>query len=234
MFSSECNADMELELQTHQYTARTCRSLKEIKFRFHFSQFLGAATAIQLQPYLSDHFSAYTYTNTTRSDVDIISVHEDAGWGIPWSHFFSLSANGTAPERHIADVSHALLSGNGVWNTAAGSFLTLSLVNGGCYNFDPASNPEAHDVRNAHLQYVTAMVMKLKPRFLCHAPEVNMYRSSCNASAWASVVQFANDVYAAAKKVNSSILVFPSFQAKYLRGDLSDEASGEAAPLSCQ
>ena len=33
MFSSECNADMELELQTHQYTARTCRSLKEIKFR---------------------------------------------------------------------------------------------------------------------------------------------------------------------------------------------------------
>lgn len=37
MFSSECNADMELELQTHQYTARTCRSLKEIKFRFHFS-----------------------------------------------------------------------------------------------------------------------------------------------------------------------------------------------------
>lgn len=43
-------------------------------------QFLGAATAIQLQPYLSDHFSAYTYTNTTRNDVDVISVHEDAGW----------------------------------------------------------------------------------------------------------------------------------------------------------
>lgn len=29
-----------------------------------------------------------------------------------------------AYQRHIADVSHALLSGNGVWNTAAGSFLT--------------------------------------------------------------------------------------------------------------
>ena len=54
-----------------------------------------------------------------------------------------------------------------------------------------------------------------------HAPEVNLYASSCSATQWQSVVAFANDVYKVAKAANASVAVFPSFQAAFLRGEAS-------------
>ena len=178
---------------------------------------------------------------------------QDAGWGIPWAHFFAADG-ATAPpaiwSRHIAALQAAQRSG-GVWSTPGGNFLTLSLVNNGlgrtcpasnvtdsgasdsfvgpvtgpctgCYDFDPTRNPEAALVRAAHLKYVTMMVKALRPRYLCHAPEVNQYASVCSAEQWASVVEFANDVFAVAKLANASIAVFPSFQAGFLRGEANN------------
>jgi hypothetical protein len=229
------------------------------------NQFL-AATSIQLHPSVSQQpIWDYSWTNNElQTDVDVVSIHEDAAYGVPWEHFFS--ANDTVPpptswSTHIVTMQ-AALSG-GVWQTAHGSFLTLSLVNNGlgrtcpagnatesggtqtfvgpltgpcsgCYDFNPATNPEAQLVRDAHLKYVDTMVRAIRPRFLCHAPEVNMYASRCSATQWQAVVSFANDVYKVAKAANTSVTVFPSFQAGFLRGeaDASDPCRGKSV-LPC-
>lgn len=202
---------------------------------------LLAATAIQLHPDIKVQpvYDFNLKNAELQTDVDVVSIHEDAGWGIPWGHFFTPAAPAPAPAvwmRHIAAMQEALESQSGVWRTAHGSFLTLTLVNNGlgrtcpaanvtatggsepfvgpstgpctgCYDFDPKRNPEAALVRAAHLRYVVMMVKALRPRYLCHAPEVNMYASACSAAQWASVVEFANDVYAAAKQANASLQV---------------------------
>jgi hypothetical protein len=200
---------------------------------------LLAATAIQLHPDIKVQpvYDFNLENAELQTDVDVVSIHEDAGWGIPWGHFFTPAAPAPAVwTRHIAAMQGALESRSGVWRTAHGSFLTLSLVNNGlgrtcpaanvtatggsepfvgpstgpctgCYDFDPGRNPEAALVRAAHLEYVATMVKALRPRYLCHAPEVNMYASACSAAQWASVVEFANDVYAAAKQANASLQV---------------------------
>ena len=214
------------------------------------NQFL-AATSIQLHPDLSQQpVWDFSFTNAElQTDADVVSIHEDAGWGVPWSHFFSINGTVLPPPawtKHIATMQEAL--SDGVWRTAHGSFLTLSLVNNGlgrtcpagnvtepggtepfvgpltgpctgCYDFNPETNPEAQLVREAHLKYVDTMVRALRPRFLCHAPEVNLYASSCSATEWQAVVSFANDVYEVAKVANASVTVFPSFHAGFLRGE---------------
>ena len=140
-----------------------------------------AATAIQLH---SDTKVQPVYgfnlkNNELQTDADVVSIHEDAGWGIPWAHFFAAVNVSTVPPpakwtAHIAAMRQAQSSG--VWQTAHGSFLTLSLVNNGlgrtcpasnvtesggsdpfigpttgpctgCYDFNPKTNPEAALVR---------------------------------------------------------------------------------------
>ena len=218
----------------------------------------------------------FSLTNTElRTDVDVVSVHEDAMWGVPWDHFLSLGNGNSTPvplgpppaawSAHVAAMQGAL-AGGGVWRTKTGHgpFLTLTLFNGGlggrscpalnvtasgdstqfvgpstgqvcagCYDFDPASNPEAAIVRAAHIRYVETMVRALRPRFLCHAPEINMYASACSPVRWAAAVDFANDVYDAAKAAalngSASLSVFPSFQAAFLRGDEGAGPGGDGA-----
>ena len=223
---------------------------------------LLAATAIQLHSDIKVQpvYDFNLQNAELQTDADVVSIHEDAGWGIPWRKFFTPAVPAPAVwARHIAAMQGALESG--VWRTAHGSFLTLSLVNNGlgrtcpaanvteaggsdpfigpttgpctgCYEFDPTRNPEAALVRAAHLKYVSMMVKALRPRYLCHAPEVNMYASACSAEQWASVVEFANDVYAAAKQANASLKVFPSFQAAFLRGEVNDGDPCRGKPVT--
>ena len=226
---------------------------------------LLAATSIQLHSDVTKQpIWDFSFANDElQTDVDVVSIHEDAAFGIPWEHFFAENVSTvpapTAWVQHLEDIEHALT--DGVWRTAHGSFLTLSLVNNGlgrtcpagnvtadagtttfigpltgpctaCYDFDPKTNPEAQLVRDAHLKYVYTMVTLLKPRFLCHAPEVNMYASSCSAAQWKAVVEFANDVYNVAKEANSSVTVFPSFQASFLRGEEGTAQNCRGRPVA--
>ena len=226
---------------------------------------LLAATSIQLHSDVTKQpIWDFSFANDElQTDVDVVSIHEDAAFGVPWEHFFAANMSTVPPPavwvQHLEDMEHALT--DGVWRTAHGSFLTLSLVNNGlgrtcpagnvtadagtttfvgpltgpctaCYDFDPKTNPEAQLVRDAHLKYVYTMVTLLKPRFLCHAPEVNMYASSCSAAQWKAVVDFANDVYNVAKQANSSVTVFPSFQASFLRGEEGTAQNCRGRPVA--
>jgi len=93
-----------------------------------------------------------------------------------------------------------------------------------CYDFNATTNPEATAVRAAHLKYVRDIVGAMRPRFVNYAVEVNMYLAACGEARWAALVEFGNDVYAAAKAARPSAIVFPSFQAAFLRGQSDDHA----------
>lgn len=164
-------------------------------------------------------------------------------WGVPWEHFLS---GGTTPPaafwtEHIRHVI-ASTSAGGPWAAPRGAFLSLSLVNHGggrtcpagnassasepnkpfagcsaCYDFDPNTNPGAAAVRAAYVAYARYMVGAIKPAWVCHAVEVNLYRQACGATRWASLVSFANQVYDSLKADAPNTIFFPSFQVRRLR-----------------
>ena len=68
------------------------------------------------------------------------------------------------------------------------------------------------------------MVQALQPTYVCHAVELNIYRQQCGDGRWAAVVDFANQIYAAVKEELPAAVVFPSFQAGFLRGEEPDSA----------
>jgi hypothetical protein len=192
------------------------------------------------------------------TDADVVSLHEDAVYGVPWAHFMS---NGTvaAPAfwtAHVARLRAATIEG-GPWATASGSFLTLSLVNhglgrtcpagnastpsnpnqqfagcSGCFDFNVTTNPSALAVRAAYVRYVLAMVSTLSPRWVCF-PEVNMFQSACSTEKWAAVVEFSNEVFAAVKAAHPLTGVFPSFQADFLRGQQDGGPCKTTEPDAC-
>ena len=74
-------------------------------------------------------------------------------------------------------------------------------------------------------RHALAMVNATQPRYVCHAVEINMYRRQCGDTLWAAVVDFANEVHMAIRHASeSTVLVFPSFHAEYLRGQENDQA----------
>lgn len=196
-------------------------------------------------------------------DADVLSLHEDAAFGVPWQHYLS-GGSESAPKfwaDHMARVKAATTAG-GPWATREGLFLSLTLVANGlgrscpagnasnasnanapfvgpssglctaCYDFNTSTNPEAKAVRAAHLQYVADMVKATQPRFVNHAVEVNMFFAACGAARWPALVEFANDVYAAVKAARPAALVFPSFQASFLRGQQDDSAPCAGKPAA--
>jgi len=96
------------------------------------------------------------------------------------------------------------------------------------YDFDPATNPDATGVRRAYASYAVYVAGRLANATgaasgaalrIVHATEVNMYDDGGASDAqWGAVVDFANQVYGALKNAHPAALVFPSFQAEYLKG----------------
>ena len=197
-------------------------------------------------------------------DADVTSLHEDAAFGVPWQFYLSHARSPPAFwTQHLERIQAGIASG-GPWATRHGVLLSLSLVNNGlgrtcpagnassvtnpnaafvgpltgpctaCYDFNVSTNPEASLVRAAHLKYVADVVAATRPQFINHAVEVNMYLNECSSQRWAAVVDFANDVYAAVKAAHPPALVFPSFQAAFLRGQSDDHAPCHGKPArSC-
>lgn len=207
---------------------------------------LLAVTPIRMHTNLSrEPLFDYDATAPVTADADVVSLHEDAIYGVPWEHFLS---GGAVPApafwtEHLRTLQ-AHTSPGGPWAAAGGVFLSLSLVNHGggrtcpagnassaananapfsgctaCFDFDPSTNPRASAVRAAYIAYASAMVRAVEPRWMCHAVEVNMYRRACGATKWAALVSFANEVYAAIKSLRPALTVFPSFQSEFLRGE---------------
>eukprot|EP00051_Salpingoeca_urceolata_P012385 m.153468 g.153468 ORF g.153468 m.153468 type:complete len:892 (-) comp17473_c0_seq3:174-2849(-) len=194
-------------------------------------------------------------------DATVLSLHEDASWGVPWNHFMAVAAGDSAPPAppqlwvdHIRQLQEALATNPG-WQRSGKPLpvlLSLPLVSGGspartcpapnatatsasvgfegctsCYDFNVTTNPQAKLVRAAFVAYARYMVDAFRPQFVNHGTEINLYAAGCPAQQWASVVEFANEVYDAvhAQSKQQDITSFPSFQASYLRGANDDSSA---------
>ena len=95
------------------------------------SLFLRAATPIQLTTAPGPVIADFNLGVRVSDDADVVSLHEDAGWGVPWEYFLN-GETGTPPQLwldHLAAIDQGLAPG-GPWDTPGGVFLSLQLVGG--------------------------------------------------------------------------------------------------------
>lgn len=182
-----------------------------------------------------------------KGNIDIVSLHTDNFFGIPWEEFSKTPDTGGAwfkkmmslkaeTEKLGVDIYLSLtpLSGfrNGIASKAIddnGVLKNDNLWNTGCYNFD--SGKSAKKFRTAYLRYVRWMVELFKPKFLTHGIEINMYASSC-PDCYESLIRLLNDVYNQEKKINPELIIFPTFTMNDLWGYGSNDGSaGSRATL---
>lgn len=161
------------------------------------------------------------------SRVDMVSIHTDNFFGLPWDEFKPGGARVESWHQVMAQIK------NEMDRLGVGIYLSLTPLKGlrdsiaakavdkngaldidvnwyqGCYDFD--ADPE--NVRQAFLNYVRWMVDYFKPRYLTHGIEVNMYMDTCPDD-YDSLIRLLNDVYDQEKTIQPELPVFPSFTAK--------------------
>jgi hypothetical protein len=83
----------------------------------------------------------------------------------------------------------------------------------GCYDWDPATNPEAASVRSAYVNFTVLMAATFRPAYLALGTDVNLYAEGCggtNTPAFAALIDFSNQVYQAVKAEAPNMVVFPT------------------------
>lgn len=170
---------------------------------------LFGATPIQFFNESFNEWSSIGYTNNTAisDDVDIISIHEDAVYGVPYAAFW----NGTMNESlfPIPWVEHLELTVYQIKNIYGNKpiFLSLPFSNGKsrtcpghnvthdhgqqpfynctqCYNYNITENPDAEYVMNAFKSYTKFMIYyfmeysNISILYINNAVEINEYSSA--------------------------------------------------------
>lgn len=167
------------------------------------------------------------------ADKDLISVHADDFWGVPWDEFrddaplpaawvskwtaFANNARATGKTRYLALsplgdritlAPDVLADGSTVARWAAADA-------NGCYFF--ASDAGAAAYQSAYIKYVTYLIGLVQPTYVSPAIEVNIQFSRCPAQKAAWIVWYAN-VHNAIKLAFPNLVVFPTFQLEHLYG----------------
>ncbi|GEM_PF-3424251 len=170
-------------------------------------------------------------------DKDLLSVHVDDFWGIPWDDFRTSANPSTIPAAWVTK-----------WNTLANNsratgktlYLSLSplgnrktlaprvLANGdpdanwapvdsnGCYSFATDINAAAY--KTAFIRYAAYVINLVQPKFASPAIEINIQFSSCSAVEKAAWIAWYTDVHNAIKSAYPTLIVFPTFQIGYMYG----------------
>ncbi|MFO0668666.1 MAG: hypothetical protein U0235_03415 [Polyangiaceae bacterium] len=182
-------------------------------------------------------------------DVDLLSLHVDDFFGVPWSQ---LEAGTALPSAWTAKWSKAAA---GAATTGKPIFLTVSPLGdrktlaravsddgatsdrwapadaAGCYLF--ASDPLATKHRDAYLKYLDYVIDLVKPTYLAPAAEINVVFTKCPAqkAAW---LAWLGEVVRAVKASHPSLVVFPTVQLEHLYGvaDKLAECPG-LTPTAC-
>jgi hypothetical protein len=175
-------------------------------------------------------------------DKDLISLHVDDFWGVPWSEF----------EKPVPSLPPAWV---GKWTTLATQakstgkriYLALSpltdrktlarevLADGnpgttwapvdarGCYPF--ATDAAAATHKAAYINYVKYVVSIVSPDYLSPAVEMNMPFTSCAAADKTAWIQWYTDVHNALKAAYPALPVFATFQQEYMYGIANAESA---------
>lgn len=167
------------------------------------------------------------------ADKDLISVHADDFWGVPWDEFRDNAALPQAwVDKWTAFANNARASGKTRYLALSplGGRITLApdvLANGnttanwapmnasGCYLFAPDADAAAY--KTAYIRYVTYLIGLVQPTYVSPAIEVNIQFTACPAqkAAW---IAWYTDVHNAIKDAFRNLIVFPTFQLEHLYG----------------
>lgn len=174
-------------------------------------------------------------------DKDLVSVHADDFWGVPWDQ---CNAGGCAPPAawtakwsSLADSARA---------TGKTLYLALSPLGGrktlaprldangnkienwapvdanGCYPF--ATDANAATYQAAYISYMKYLIDLVGPRYVSPAVEMNIPFSQCSSqkAAW---IAWYSGVHNALKAAYPSLVVFPTFQMEHMYGISDDQAA---------
>ncbi|MBU1236546.1 MAG: hypothetical protein KJ634_11100 [Gammaproteobacteria bacterium] len=171
-------------------------------------------------------------------DRDLLSVHVDDFWGVPWDQCDASDC--TVPS--VWDTKWRDFA-TAVRGTGKTIFLTVSplsdrktlakrpLANGaleehwlpasvvdanGCYKFvEDAANAAIY--KTAYISFLKYLIDLFQPTYLSPTAEMNMPFTTCPAqkAAW---IAWYSDVYAAIKAAYPALIVFPTFQMEYMYG----------------
>lgn len=173
------------------------------------------------------------------ADGDLVSLHIDDFWGIPWDAF----AAGAAPPAPWADRWSSLAAGARA--TGKPLYLALSPLGGRVTlapNVDPSGNPRAgwaptdasgcYDFssapaagwRDAYVRYVRYVVDLVRPDYLSPGLEVNVLFTKCPSQKDYFMTWYAG-VHSALKAAYPSLPIFPTVQMEHLYGIAEPAAS---------
>eukprot|EP01084_Bolivina_argentea_P198836 340355_1 len=176
-------------------------------FKLSQCKLLLASTPIQIVNRSYDNYGQAHYMNisTMSTDNDIISIHEDCNWGIPWNAFWNGNINEAlmSPtwKQHLNDtlnlikttyknkpifISFNTLNGgnpgrscparNVTYNNGQTGFTNCT----GCYDFNETRNQQALSVKNGYIAYVIYFINYFESnhvtvQFVNHCTEFNFY-----------------------------------------------------------
>lgn len=179
-------------------------------------------------------------------DKDLLSVHVDDFWGVPWDQCAGAACTGLPAawvSRWQQLATAAQGSGKTLYlavsplagrRTLAGSvqadgsvlqgWLAPAVVDAnGCYEF-AADVANAPGYASAYANYLNWLIDLVKPAFLSPAVEMNMPFTTCPSqkAAW---IAWYTGVQDAIKAAHPSLVVFPTFQLEYLYGSAEPAAA---------
>ncbi len=192
--------------------------------------FALAATPYRLQVTSDNAYSSFDMSGL-QSHLDIVSLHMDNFFGLPWDEFASQAPLPEPWLQVMAQIkSDAAALGVGIYlslTPISGTRIQLAARavdrNGelrvdedwavGCYNFD--SGPNSDQIRISYLNYVRWMTDYFNPDFLTHGIEINLYEEAC-PDEFDSLIDLLNQAYDQEKDINPSMPVFPTLTANEL------------------
>ena len=179
--------------------------------------------------------------------VDIISLHMDGFFGLPWDSFIEGEdppATWVAIMEDIRDQTTQLgvevylsltpLDGmrqalTQLCYEEGGELIIEDEGRNPCFNFN--NSPGAQAVREAYLAYVRWMVDFFQPTYLTNVIEMNIYDWNCPDS-YDSLINLANEAYEQEKALDPELVIFPSFTMAHYWG-FGDDGDCEYGDYTC-
>ncbi len=183
------------------------------------------------------------------NDKDLLSIHVDDFWGVPWVEFrdniplpaawvtqwatFARDATTTGKPLYLA------LSPLGNRKTLAPRVNTDGTTQAnwapvdanGCYTFTDAA---AAGYRQAYINYVSYLINLVQPAYVSPAIEMNIPFTQCptQKAAW---IAWYTDAHKALKVAHPNLVLFPTFQMEHMYGiaDAQSACGGVTTTAAC-
>lgn len=196
-------------------------------------------------PFFATHTAFPDFVFENLGDKDILSLHVDDFWGVPWTQCAgagctNLPANWVAQWTQLAQQAKA--AGKPIYLTvspltnrralsgsvqADGSvqtnWLAANLIDAnGCYLF--TDDPNAAGYATAYTNYVEYLINLIQPDYLSPDAEMNMQFTNCPSQKTA-FINWYTGVHQSLKAAHASLPIFPTFQMEYMYGVATTSAA---------